>query len=51
MSAAASQVYRALRQDGDQRGVLQLMQTREQLYEVLDYYAWEARLERRPEEG
>jgi methylisocitrate lyase len=48
MSAAASEVYRALRQDGDQRGVLQLMQTREQLYEVLDYDAWEAKLEGRP---
>lgn len=45
MSAAAQRVYRALRRDGDQRSVLHLMQTREELYDVLDYYAWEARRE------
>ncbi len=41
MSAAALKVYRAIRTDGTQRNTLGLMQTREELYEYLGYYAFE----------
>jgi len=45
MSAAAADVYEALRREGTQRGVLGRMQTREELYEVLGYHAVERRLD------
>ena len=45
MSAAAQQVYETIRRDGTQQEVLPLMQTREQLYEVLGYHAWEQKLD------
>ncbi len=45
MSAAAQQVYETIRRDGSQQEVLPLMQTREQLYEVLGYQAWEQKLD------
>ncbi|MFN7184689.1 MAG: isocitrate lyase/phosphoenolpyruvate mutase family protein, partial [Thermomonas haemolytica] len=45
MSQAALKVYRALRADGTQRGVIELMQTREELYGVLDYHAYERKLD------
>ncbi len=45
MSAAALQVYTAIRRDGSQREALELMQTREGLYEVLNYHEWEQRLD------
>lgn len=45
MSAAAQQVYETIRRDGIQQNVLPLMQTREQLYEVLGYHAWERKLD------
>jgi methylisocitrate lyase len=45
MSAAALRVYQALRRDGTQKGVLELMQTREELYEFLDYHAYERKLD------
>src|SRR5262249_21697800 len=37
MNAAALQVYRKLRNDGTQKEVLGMMQTRAELYEYLDY--------------
>jgi methylisocitrate lyase len=46
MSAAALTVYRALRSEGTQKTVLDLMQTRAQLYEVLDYHSFEQKLDR-----
>jgi len=46
MSAAAMQVYRAIRSDGTQQNVLHLMQTRTELYEVLDYDSYEQKLDR-----
>ena len=46
MSAAAVQVYGTLRTDGTQQTLLPAMQTRADLYEVLDYHAMEARLDR-----
>jgi methylisocitrate lyase len=45
MSRAAERVYAAIRLEGTQRGVLDSMQTREQLYGVLDYYAYERKLD------
>jgi methylisocitrate lyase len=45
MSSAALRVYQALRRDGTQKGVLELMQTRDELYEFLDYHAYERKLD------
>jgi methylisocitrate lyase len=45
MSRAALHVYEAIRRDGTQRGVLDAMQTRDELYAVLDYYAYERKLD------
>ncbi len=45
MSAAALRVYQALRRDGTQKGVLELMQSRDELYEFLDYHAYERKLD------
>lgn len=42
MNAAAQRVYRTIRAEGTQRGVVQAMQTRAELYELLDYERWEA---------
>ena len=46
MSAAALRVYRAIREVGTQSGVVNLMQTREELYHMLDYHAREGQLDR-----
>jgi methylisocitrate lyase len=45
MSAAAVKVYDALRREGTQRSVVELMQTRAELYEHLDYHAYERKLD------
>ena len=45
MSAAAQAVYQTVRADGTQRAVLDRMQTRAELYEVLGYHAWEEKLD------
>jgi methylisocitrate lyase len=45
MNAAALKVYNALRKDGTQKNVLDLMQTRADLYEFLDYHAYERKLD------
>jgi len=45
MNAAALRVYEAIRKDGTQKGVLELMQTREELYEVIGYHAYERKLD------
>jgi methylisocitrate lyase len=42
---AATQVYTHIRQDGGQQAVLKDMQTREELYKSIDYYAYENRLD------
>lgn len=44
MNAAALNVYRTVRTEGTQRSLIDRMQTREDLYRVLDYYAYEKRL-------
>jgi len=45
MNQAALNVYRAIRRDGTQQGVLDTMQTRAELYDFLDYHAFEAKLD------
>jgi methylisocitrate lyase len=45
MSKAAESVYAAILRDGSQKGVLGSMQTREELYRVLDYHAYEQKLD------
>lgn len=46
MSLAAQEVYSSIRRDGTQRTMLDRMQTREDLYTVLGYHAYEERLDR-----
>ena len=45
MNAAALKVYNAIRKEGTQKSVLELMQTRADLYETLDYHAYERKLD------
>jgi methylisocitrate lyase len=45
MSAAALNVYEAIRREGTQKSVLDTMQTRKELYEVLNYLAYERKLD------
>ncbi|NDU92800.1 MAG: methylisocitrate lyase [Ferrovum sp.] len=45
MNGAALKVYQAIRRDGTQKGVLDLMQTRTELYEFLNYHAYEQKLD------
>jgi methylisocitrate lyase len=45
MSQAALAVYGAIRKDGTQKNVLNLMQTRAELYEVLGYHDYERKLD------
>ncbi len=45
MSQAAMMVYRAIREEGTQRNVVRIMQTREELYQVLGYHDYERKLD------
>jgi len=45
MSRAALEVYQTLRADGTQKAVVDKMQTRMELYDVLDYQAYEDKLD------
>ena len=45
MNAAALKVYNAIRKEGTQKSVLDLMQTRDDLYDTLDYLAYERKLD------
>jgi methylisocitrate lyase len=45
MSKAAVQVFQAIRNDGTQADLLPIMQTRAELYEVLDYHSYETKLD------
>jgi methylisocitrate lyase len=45
MSKAALSVYDAVRKEGTQKNVMDLMQTRTELYEHLDYHAFEQKLD------
>jgi methylisocitrate lyase len=46
MNRAAEHVYQAIRRDGHQRNVLDLMQTRDELYDRIGYHAFEQQLDR-----
>lgn len=46
MNKAAENVYEAIRRDGTQANVLDTMQTREELYERINYHAYEAALDK-----
>ncbi|MGZ8251913.1 MAG: methylisocitrate lyase [Methylophilaceae bacterium] len=45
MNQAALKVYEAVRKDGTQKNVVELMQTRNDLYKFLDYHAYEQKLD------
>ena len=45
MARAAEGVYRTIREAGTQAGVVNAMQTRTELYDVLDYHAYEDKLD------
>jgi methylisocitrate lyase len=45
MNKAAQTVYDAIRSEGTQRAVVPLMQTRQQLYDAIGYWDYEARLD------
>lgn len=45
ISRAAEKTYQAIRSDGTQQAVVDDMQTRAELYEVLDYHAYEEKLD------
>jgi methylisocitrate lyase len=45
MNAAALNVYQHIRSDGTQQNVLDTMQTRDELYDFLDYHAYEQKLD------
>ena len=45
MNAAALRVYQGIRKDGSQKGVVELMQSRDELYDYLGYHAYEQKLD------
>jgi methylisocitrate lyase len=45
MNAAALRVYESIRKDGSQKNVVEQMQTRDDLYDYLDYHAYEHKLD------
>ena len=45
MSAAALNVYQTLRREGTQKRVIDVMQTRAELYELLDYHEYERKVD------
>ncbi len=45
MNKAALDVYQAIRRDGTQKAVVDTMQTRMELYDVIGYHAYEQRLD------
>ena len=46
MNKAAENVYETIRRDGTQTGVIESMQTREELYERINYYEFEKALDK-----
>jgi methylisocitrate lyase len=45
MNKAAAAVYQSIRQDGTQKNVLDTMQAREELYQSINYYDYESKLD------
>ena len=46
MNKAALNIYKGLREEGTQKNLVEQMQTREELYEFLDYHKYEKKLDR-----
>ena len=46
MAKAAFQVYSSIIKNGNQKEVIPLMQTRDELYEALDYHSYEQKLDK-----
>ena len=46
MNKAAEKVFESIRRDGTQKNVVDTMQTREELYERIDYYRYEKELDK-----
>ena len=46
MNKAALNIYKGLREEGTQKNLVEQMQTREELYEFLDYHEYEKKLDR-----
>jgi methylisocitrate lyase len=46
MNTAAIETYRAIRTAGTQGSVVDRMQTRDELYETLNYHAFESQIDR-----
>jgi methylisocitrate lyase len=45
MNKAALKVYETVRREGTQKNVVDLMQTRDELYDYLDYHEYERKLD------
>ena len=45
MNRGAEAVYKALLEDGHQRNVIEVMQTRDELYDYLAYHEYEQKLD------
>lgn len=50
MNKAAEKVFQTIRKEGTQKSILSEMQTREELYERINYYEFESKLDRYKEE-
>ena len=46
MNKAAENVYQTVRREGTQKNVIDMMQTRNELYDYLDYHVYEQKLDR-----
>lgn len=51
MSGAALRVYRAIRQEGSQKSVIDTMQSRAELYDILGYWEYERKLDELVKKG
>jgi methylisocitrate lyase len=45
MNKAADDAYQSIRQQGSQKAILEQMQTRQELYDVLHYLSYEKKLD------
>ena len=45
MSKAALEVYSSISQDGSVEKILEKMQSRDELYEILDYHTYEKKID------
>ena len=51
MNKAAEKVYEVIRKEGTQRSMIDLMQTRDELYQRINYYEYESSLDRYLKDG